>query len=136
MDGNTNNFGAVGAVNGIKNPILAAQKMAQQTSLLSLGRIPPTLLVGLGAKAWAQEQGLELVEEAALISQSALNTFGKHMELLLSHDNDNNQEDDKLDDTVGAIAIDINGNVAAGVSSGGISLKYPGRVGEASIFEK
>ena len=55
MDGSSLLFGAVGALSGVKNPILVAQRLVeeQQKGLLPLGRVPPGFLVGEGAKEWA-----------------------------------------------------------------------------------
>ena len=55
MDGSSLLFGAVGAMPGIKNPILVAKLLVreQQKGLLPLGRVPPGFLVGEGAKEWA-----------------------------------------------------------------------------------
>ena len=55
MDGSSLLFGAVGAISGVKNPILVAQRLVeeQQKGLLPLGRVPPGFLVGEGAKEWA-----------------------------------------------------------------------------------
>ena len=63
MDGGTLLFGAVGAITGIKNPILVAKKLVeeQQKGLLPLGRVPPGFLVGQGARDWAIRHGGETV---------------------------------------------------------------------------
>ena len=66
MDGSSLLFGAVGAISGVKNPILVAQRLVeeQQKGLLPLGRVPPGFLVGEGAKEWA-------VSESMIVSTSA-----------------------------------------------------------------
>ncbi|XP_005428100.1 threonine aspartase 1 isoform X4 [Geospiza fortis] len=173
MDGKSLNFGAVGALSGIKNPVSVANRLLceGQKGKLSAGRIPPCFLVGEGAYRWAVDHGipacppgfslaafkrnkrkLELAEkvETDLIQlkkrrQSnekgsrvlcracgrlpvVVGKGGDHIELF-SLENDSGTLD-----TVGAVVVDQEGNVAAAVSSGGLALKHPGRVGQAALY--
>ena len=166
MDGSTLIFGAVGAMPGIKNPILVAKLLVeeQQKGMLPLGRVPPGFLVGEGARDWAVRHGMKAVSTESLISDKAgklfrhykkkldnfrLSLAGSHHQTLnpaVTHKRKPeeppgvpNQKryhplDDRVTDTVGVVVLDTNGEVASTVSSGGIALKQPGRVGQASCF--
>ncbi|XP_015712623.1 threonine aspartase 1 isoform X3 [Coturnix japonica] len=175
MDGKSLNFGAVGALSGIKNPVSVANRLLceGQKGKLSAGRIPPCFLVGEGAFRWAVDHGipacppgfslaafkrnkrkLELAEkvETDLIqlkkrrqsnekgSRVMCRTCGRP-----SRANDGSRGGDQIElyslendsgtlDTVGAVVVDQEGNVAAAVSSGGLALKHPGRVGQAALY--
>ncbi|NP_001012808.1 threonine aspartase 1 [Gallus gallus] len=175
MDGKSLNFGAVGALSGIKNPVSVANRLLceGQKGKLSAGRIPPCFLVGEGAFRWAVDHGipacppgfslaafkrnkrkLELAEkvETDLIqlkkrrqsnekgSRVMCRTCGRP-----SKANDGSRGGDQIElyslendsgtlDTVGAVVVDQEGNVAAAVSSGGLALKHPGRVGQAALY--
>lgn len=140
MDGSTGEFGGGGAVPGVKNPIkLAKAILCHSRQFDGLGRIPPLMLVSSGARSFAMQNGLEMVDPESMISKRAKEDWQKWMERY----NDLREGmipeskallDAAVQDTVGAVAWDDCGNVAAGVSSGGLLLKNSGRVGEAAIF--
>ncbi|GIK58966.1 MAG: peptidase T [Chloroflexota bacterium] len=109
MDGRTLNLGAVAAVQRVRYPTSLARRVMTDT--------PHHLLVGAGAEAFADSIGFprselaELwVEEMAAQSQPA-----------------------PTSDTVGAVALDANGNLAAATSTGGTRYKMPGRVGDSPL---
>ncbi|EIM83044.1 N-terminal nucleophile aminohydrolase [Stereum hirsutum FP-91666 SS1] len=160
MDGLTSSFGAVGALGGgVKHPIQVAGRLCldQMRSRgvrsggrgrggLSLGRVRPVMLVGRGAEGFARESGMEVLndDEGGMISPRARREWEgwrKRLEEAERRKEGSDVQDGEVlvglndrQDTVGAIALDAAGNVAAGVSSGGLLLKHPGRVGEAAIF--
>ncbi|KAL5523705.1 hypothetical protein ACEPAG_7878 [Sanghuangporus baumii] len=151
MDGATHDFGSSSAVRGVKNPIsLARAILVNSRKPQPLGRVPPLTLVGPGAQAFAASTGLQLVNPDTLISGRSRNEWQKwktRFEDAGSADPDSvtvgsstvacglEHEDHSIfNDTVGAVACDTSGGLAAGVSSGGLLLKYPGRIGEATIF--
>ncbi|KAL2083297.1 hypothetical protein ACEWY4_021070 [Coilia grayii] len=166
MDGKTLHYGAVGALSGIKNPVLVARRLLSeaQKGKLSAGRIPPCFLVGKGAQQWAAGHGIPPCPSermATKFSMSAYRRNKRKMELAekvetercqvkrgrQSNDSDlgalgkvkaimadEEENDAACLDTVGAIVVDQEGNVAAAVSSGGLAMKHPGRVGQAALF--
>ena len=109
MDGRTLAAGAVAGVRRLPNPIDAAR--------LVMERSPHVLLVGEGAEAFAAREGLPLVD-AAYFTRRPTASLGAEEKY----------------GTVGAVALDRAGNLAAGTSTGGTARKLPGRVGDSPII--
>ncbi|KAJ2077414.1 taspase, threonine aspartase, 1 [Coemansia sp. RSA 988] len=148
MSSDPDSFGAVGAVTSICNPIQAANAVMRASSRgpdKRVGLIPPMFLVGNGAESWAKEQGIPTdLDRRHKITDNALAKYAEYMEQAFpAHSQPTgpltlqiSDDDDMLLDTVGAVCIDSRGVVSAGVSSGGIVLKYPGRIGELLSYWK
>ncbi|KAI0062868.1 N-terminal nucleophile aminohydrolase [Artomyces pyxidatus] len=140
MDAKTNAFGAVGAIGCVKNPVQLARIVLENRGRRdTLGRVPPLLLAGAGAADLARSTGMTLVDRDAMIAPRARKDWEIWRDRLeKSHKDDSvatvRQSLHSLQDTVGAVAWDTSGNLAAGVSSGGLLLKSPGRIGEAAIY--
>ncbi|KAI0212712.1 Threonine aspartase 1 [Lamellibrachia satsuma] len=156
MDGQSMQYGAVGALSGVKNPVLVAVSLleTQKQGTMSLGRIPPSTLVGDGARDWAVRNDIPTVKNHALLTDSSRKAFIKHKRKLdmleegfLNNHNHktrktdsvnlvqtNGSEESVLQDTVGVICVDHSGSVVSAVSSGGIVLKQPGRLGQAALY--
>jgi L-asparaginase / beta-aspartyl-peptidase len=112
MEGTNRKAGAVGALVGFRSPIGVARRVMEAT--------PHVLLVGAGAAAFASAQGLETVDDPAAYYTPAV--ARKVMPGELAHG------------TVGAVARDINGQLAAGTSTGGVLGKMAGRVGDTPLI--
>ncbi|GIX17022.1 MAG: isoaspartyl peptidase/L-asparaginase [Rhodothalassiaceae bacterium] len=126
MDGRTLNAGAVAAVTHVKNPIRLAR--------LVMERSPHVLLAGDGAEAFAREVGAELVPATYFWTERRWQQLMRVQEekkgagLLLDHDAEHKYG------TVGAVALDKDGNLAAGTSTGGLTNKAWGRIGDSPII--
>ena len=121
MDGATLQVGAVAAVERVKNPIQLARRILTSEH---------NMLVGRGADAWADQSGLPLIEPAELIvprEQARFEYHAKYGPPTLS------TAFDRPDGTVGAVAIDREGNLAAATSTGGTLFKPVGRVGDSPL---
>ena len=127
MDGNTLNAGAVAGVSHLRNPILAAR--------LVMERSPHVMMIGEGAEKFAAGQGM------ALVSADLFSTSERYEQLLaarssgetvLDHSGAPLDEGKKMG-TVGAVALDVHGNLAAATSTGGMTNKLPGRVGDSPL---
>ena len=104
MDGATLDLGGVAAVQGVKNPIEVAHLML---------RDEPVLLAGDGARRYAAEKGAAMIDPEAMIAP--------------------HRRTDDVADTVGCVVFDVEGNFAAGTSTGGRPGKRPGRIGDSPI---
>lgn len=113
MDGESGMAGAVAGVHNIKNPILAARMVMEKT--------PHVLITGEGADKKAQEFGLEIKDSSYFITDRRLNSY-------------NRVKENRKHGTVGAVALDKYGNLAAGTSTGGMTYKMKGRVGDSPII--
>ncbi len=132
MDGKTGKAGAVGGVTVIKNPVSAARQVMEQT--------PHVLLVGTGAEKFAKSQGLEIVDPAYFVTPERLRAWEKWKAAGESNPEKKPDSPEKSSmekekhGTVGAVALDQQGNLAAGTSTGGMMGKMTGRIGDTPII--
>ncbi|BCQ25102.1 isoaspartyl peptidase/L-asparaginase [Caballeronia sp. NK8] len=142
MDGATLEAGAISCVTRVKNPVLAARRVLDVSDHV--------MFTGPGAEAFAAAQGLEFVDPSYFYTEARhqqwLNARGTSG-TMLDHDamtkfafsNDPRDPIDPIDPdkkfgTVGAVALDANGHLAAATSTGGITNKQAGRVGDAPLI--
>ena len=131
MEGKTLNAGSVSCVRTIKNPIVAALKVLQNSDHV--------MLMGEGADRFARLQGCEIVDPSYFFTEKRWKQFEKiqkTQKTALDHNTEAviKQIDEKKFGTVGAVALDLNGNLAAGTSTGGLTNKKFGRVGDSPII--
>jgi beta-aspartyl-peptidase (threonine type) len=112
MDGATLRAGAVAAVGRIRNPVLAARAVMQKS--------PHVLLAGKGAELFARQHGLPLVRNTYFNTQERREALRKGLK--------------RHHGTVGAVALDRRGDLAAATSTGGYTGKLPGRVGDSPLI--
>lgn len=125
MDGATLRAGGVGCVEHLRNPVRAARKILSES--------PHVYFVGQGAEAFAAEHGIPLCVNEELV-------IPREVERLREYQS--RAEDEAVDlfapaishDTVGAAALDEQGNIAAATSTGGTLNKAPGRLGDSSLI--
>ena len=124
MTGHDLMAGAVGGVRIIKHPVLAAKAVMEQSEHV--------LLTGLGAEAFAVEQGLETADPAYFFTQQRWDALQR----IRSSDPDAVELDhsDRKHGTVGAVALDKSGNLAAATSTGGMTNKKYNRIGDSPII--
>jgi beta-aspartyl-peptidase (threonine type) len=125
MDGATLRAGGVGCVEHIRNPVSAAKKILTES--------PHVYFVGSGAERFAQEHGIELCANDDLIIPREVERLreAKQQGYLQMPDEFGPM---RSHDTVGAVALDGEGNIAAATSTGGTLNKAPGRVGDSSLI--
>ncbi|TLD84074.1 isoaspartyl peptidase/L-asparaginase [Helicobacter sp. MIT 11-5569] len=132
MDGKSLNAGAVAMARTIKNPIEAAKVVMEKT--------PHTLIAGEGADKLAKANGLDIVTQKYFYTDhryKQLKDAQKSKEILLDSDKAKAHLGSSTEPylgTVGAIALDKNGNLAAGTSTGGTTNKMTGRIGDSPII--
>lgn len=121
MDGKTRDSGALTGVKNVKNPILLARTIMDDSYHVMMAQE--------GAETFAEENGLELVDNEYFITERRRSSSGDGAARPI----DSETELDKFG-TVGTVALDQDGNLAAGTSTGGISNKRFGRVGDSPII--
>lgn len=112
MEGRELHAGAVASIRGVRHPISVARQVMDT---------PHALISGEGARAFAQQRNCELCAPEAMISDEMRREWAATRKLHGS-------------DTVGAVALDVFGNFAAGTSTGGLMHKMPGRIGDSPII--
>jgi beta-aspartyl-peptidase (threonine type) len=120
MEGKTLNAGAVAGVQDIKNPINAAREVMYNSEHVFLS--------GKGASEFAKKQGLEMVPNKYFYTDSRY----KSLMQLKKQERERTQKDNT--GTVGCAVLDTHGNLAAGTSTGGMTNKKYGRIGDAPII--
>lgn len=138
MDGRTLKAGAVAGLKHIKNPITLARLVMEQS--------PHVMMVGDGAEVFARQQGMELVDEKYFYTEERWQQLQRQQEEEKEKERRTTTPPAKISDreprgfdekkfgTVGAVCLDRAGNLSAGTSTGGISNKKFGRVGDSPII--
>ena len=125
MDGATLRAGGVGCVEHLRNPVRAARKILSES--------PHVYFVAEGAERFAAEHGIPLCKNAELIIPREVERLREFQTHLAEHEKDPFAPTISHD-TVGAVAVDRDGNIAAATSTGGTLNKAPGRLGDSSLI--
>lgn len=127
MYGADQNAGAVGGVTNIKHPISAARAVMEQSDHV--------MMVGLGAEAFAGSHGLEIIDPSYFYTERRWKSLQriKESEVIKSELSEDDGSD-KKHGTVGCVALDKNGNICAGTSTGGMTNKRYNRIGDSPII--
>lgn len=131
MDGKTLNAGASAGTTTVRNPINLARVIMDKS--------PHVMMAGVGAETYAEEQGLTIVEPNYFYTENRFNSLKRiikqeeNEKMHMSSFYDPEIKDSKFG-TVGCAALDKDGNLAAGTSTGGMTNKRYGRVGDAPII--
>jgi L-asparaginase / beta-aspartyl-peptidase len=135
MDGATLQAGAVAGLHTVRNPIDLARAVME--------RSPHVMMIGEGAETFARQQGLQMVEESYFMTPTRRQQW-ERMRMQDSARADSVRRagqgagysvpDERKWGTVGAVALDQHGNLAAGTSTGGMMMKRFGRVGDVPII--
>lgn len=126
MDGKTLAAGAVAGVHRVRNPILLARAVMEHSEHV--------MMVGDGAEAFAAEQGIELVDPAYFRTEKRWQQLQKALREEAAKQASTDLETARHFGTVGALARDSQGYLAAGTSTGGMTNKRYGRVGDSPII--
>jgi beta-aspartyl-peptidase (threonine type) len=126
MDGRTLGFGSVAAIGKVRHPIKVARLVMERTK--------HCMLVGEGATDFAREMGFEMIEDHCLVSEREMARWMDIQRIKGFHQKDAFVERGPNPmGTVGAVAIDDNGDIAVATSTGGTPHKMPGRVGDSPL---
>jgi beta-aspartyl-peptidase (threonine type) len=126
MDGRDLRSGAVAAVQQVRNPIVLARKIMEKSE--------HTLLVGMGGSRFAREHGIPPCNQDDLITDRELQRWRDAQSRKKEPVRNAFRKKKTAGDTVGAVALDKNGDIASGTSTGGVPNKYPGRVGDSPLI--
>jgi beta-aspartyl-peptidase (threonine type) len=129
MNGKDLMAGAVAGVQGVKNPIALARAVMEQSEHV--------LLTGNGAMEFAKKVNAPFENEDYFFVQlryDQLQQAKQSNSMILDHTVDKIEHGEKKFGTVGCVALDLQGNLAAGTSTGGMTNKKFGRVGDSSII--
>ena len=129
MDGKDLRAGAVAGVQNIKNPIKLSRAVMDQSEHV--------MLAGLGAMEFAEKVGAEFADDEYFFVPMRFEQLQKAKEsdtMILDHTKDDFENGEKKFGTVGCVALDVHGNIAAGTSTGGMTNKKYGRVGDSPVI--
>jgi len=138
MDGSTLRAGGVGCVERLRNPVRAARKILSES--------PHVYFVAEGAERFAAEHGIELCRNEELVIPREIERLREYQQAAAQRELSGEAKDGNdlfapavhdaaiSHDTVGAVALDRSGNIAAATSTGGTLNKAPGRLGDSSLI--
>jgi len=121
MDGKTLMAGSIAGVRHVKNPITLARLVMEKSQHV--------MMIGVGAEEFGKQFNIEMVDGSYFITKERWEQF-----INLKEKSKKENENDEKHGTVGCVALDKNGNLAAGTSTGGMMMKKFGRVGDSPII--
>lgn len=127
MYGKDQNAGAVGGVTNIKHPISAARAVLEKSDHV--------MMAGKGAEDFAEKNGIEIIDPAYFKTERRWNSLQRALKLEKGESVQSEDDDkDKKHGTVGCVALDQDGNITAGTSTGGMTNKKYNRIGDSPII--